>query len=480
MADWGDTMVGIFRLIGMRYTVFVIAVCLCCGAIVGCRPGAPTVVVPENLDQLEPQLKSYLAQHIESVRRVPDDRERWRTLALVYEANQMWTEAGSCFSRLAELSPHEPRALLHLTVVILAAGDLDKGVELLEELSERFPDFGPGIHRLGVELLAGGEVAGAVEAFERVTEIAPASPRGFVGLASARLRSGDAAGAIDLLERALEIEPRDRPAHWALGNALLQLGRMDEAEVELARGSGAGQAHLIDEWSLELPIHAKTLPRQMARAQAYIGVGRVREAIAMYDVMLTWNPDNPDVMNNKALAHKRGGEIDTAREILLKAIEVDPERWVTRVNLAYCELAAEEPEKALERAEEAVARGPEIADAHRAQGRCLMALNRNQEAHTALSRAVELDPGNTTSRSMLAAVCRRLGRTEEARDQLEQLIKVNPAGIGARLELSAVCLELGDFEGATTAVEGARRFAPENPRVLEAAARVNEAAGNRG
>ncbi len=472
-------MVGSFWVIGNRCTVAVIAVGLCCGAIMGCRPAAPTVVVPENLDQLEPQLKSYLAQHIEAVRRVPDDRERWRTLALVYEANQMWTEAGSSFSRLVDLSPHEPRALFHLAVVTLEAGDLDKGVEELEELCEQFPDFAPGFNRLAVELMALGEIEAAVERSERVIEIAPDSPRGFVGLASARLRSGDAEGAIDPLERALELEPRDRPAHWVLGNALRQLGRMDEAEVELARGSGAGQAHLNDEWSLELPIHAKTLPRQMARAQAYIGVGRVREAIAMYDVMLTWNPDNPDVMNNKALAHKRGGEIDTAREILLKALEVDPERWVTRVNLAYCELAAEEPEKALERAEEAVARGSEIADAHRAQGRCLMVLSRNQEALTALNRAVELDPGNTASRLMLAAVCRRLGRTEEARGQLEELIRVNPAGIGARLELSAVCLELGDIEGAMTAVEGARRFAPENPRVLEAVARVKEVAGNR-
>lgn len=236
------------------------------------RP-APAVVVPAELEQLEPQLQAYLKSFLERVRQAPREAQSHATLGLVYEANELWPQARSCFQNAVRLDPKQPLARYHLAIATLEVGDRAAAIALLEGLTKRFPDFAPGYHRLGVELLETGAIEEATSAFERVIALEPREHAGYVGLADAKLRVRDFAGAAELLEKALDLKPDDGTARHLLGEAYRGLGRVDDARRELGRAANAGAVMMIDPWTRQLPEHAKGLSRQTRRALAHMNAG---------------------------------------------------------------------------------------------------------------------------------------------------------------------------------------------------------------
>lgn len=75
----------------------------------------------------------------------------------------------------------------------------------------------------------------AVAAIERAQALDPLNPGLFKTAGRIRFAAGDYPAAIAAANRALEINPAIGGAHGDIGNALLQLGRVDEASAEFAR-----------------------------------------------------------------------------------------------------------------------------------------------------------------------------------------------------------------------------------------------------
>ena len=75
----------------------------------------------------------------------------------------------------------------------------------------------------------------ALPAIERAQTLDPLNPSLFKTAGRIRFAKGDFAGAIDAARRALEINPAIGGAHGDIGNALLMLGRLDEASAEFAK-----------------------------------------------------------------------------------------------------------------------------------------------------------------------------------------------------------------------------------------------------
>jgi len=75
----------------------------------------------------------------------------------------------------------------------------------------------------------------AVSAIERAQALDPLNPGLFKTAGRIRFAAGDYAAAIAAARRALEINPAISGAHGDIGNALLMLGRVDEASAEFSR-----------------------------------------------------------------------------------------------------------------------------------------------------------------------------------------------------------------------------------------------------
>jgi tetratricopeptide (TPR) repeat protein len=86
------------------------------------------------------------------------------------------------------------------------------------------------------------DIARSLNEFEIAAGLAPENYLYWLDLGRARERSGDPAGAERALRKALEMAPNYSRVQWALGNALLRQGRVDEAFAEIRRAVAADPA----------------------------------------------------------------------------------------------------------------------------------------------------------------------------------------------------------------------------------------------
>ncbi|HUR96587.1 MAG TPA: tetratricopeptide repeat protein [Pyrinomonadaceae bacterium] len=80
-----------------------------------------------------------------------------------------------------------------------------------------------------------GDIQKSLNELEVATGLAPENYLYWLDLGRARERNGDTEGAERALRRALELAPNHARVQWALGNALLRQGRVDEAFGEIQK-----------------------------------------------------------------------------------------------------------------------------------------------------------------------------------------------------------------------------------------------------
>lgn len=80
------------------------------------------------------------------------------------------------------------------------------------ESVEAVPDNRTSLLAHGVALVAAGDVDAAIVLLDRVIELAPTEPQAYVQRGIARFSADDVVGALDDLDRALELDPDDRRA----------------------------------------------------------------------------------------------------------------------------------------------------------------------------------------------------------------------------------------------------------------------------
>lgn len=427
---------------------------------------APEIVRPQDPESLSTQLVEHLKPYLRDAERRPRDPAVHDELGLIYEANALWPEAQASYANALALSGPRAEPMYHQALCALEAGDAVTGQARLEETVAAFPDFAPAAQRLGLLRLDAGELDAAVPLLERAHRLAPRAPAALTALADARLKQDNADAAVKLLQEALVIAPDDGTARTLLGNAYRSLGRMEDAQRELARSSGGGARTMVDDWSLRLPSHAKNLSRQMARAVAFMNAGRHAEAIAMYEESLRWNPDNPDVLNNLAIAHMNAGRLDEAEQYLQRSLQKNEGHHSTFANLSAINARRGRSAEALADVERAIAISPGVAQYHRARSSLLQRLQRWADALAAAQESVRLDPTNVQGQMMVGGSAAGLGRPEIARAAYETALRFAPSNVDAAIGLARACATLGDADCVATARARAMELAPTRADVL--------------
>jgi tetratricopeptide (TPR) repeat protein len=383
-------------------------------------------VRPSSQADLNPQLVQYLPRFIEAVDAKPRDFARHSELGLVYEANQFWNEARACFENAVKLAPSEELPRLHLAIVQNQIGDTEAALATLRELTRRAPSFAPGQHRLGTTALASGDLAEAEGAFERVIALSPGAPEGYIGLADVKVRSTDFLGAKALLDKALAMKPEDGTAHHLMALTYIGLGREEDAQREMALGVRAGSLQMSDAWSQKLPAHATGLPRQNARAIAFMNAGKLEEAANIFLESLRYYPDNPDLLNNLSIVRTRQGRLEEVLPLLRRASAANPRHHQTYSNIATYFHTTNNTARGVEEMGKALALAPADASYHRKIASMLSSLGRYPESRQHWAEATKYEPSNATSFVKLAEVCLHLGLRDEAREAVERAQRLAP------------------------------------------------------
>jgi tetratricopeptide (TPR) repeat protein len=270
--------------------------------------------------------------------------------------------------------------------------------------------------------------------------------------------------AVELYRKAIEIDPGNALAYNNLGNTLVNLKRLDEAEVS----------------------HRKAIELDPNNASAHYNLGialyqlkRYGEAEAAYRKAIELDPTFALNYNNLGVTLRSSKRLDEAEAAFRKVIEVDP-----NLALAYNNLGGtlsdlrryHEAEAALRKAIEL---DPNAASAYNNLGNALRSLKRLDEAEATYRKAIELDPNNASAHYNLGIALNELKRYDEAEAAYRKTIELDPNYVLAHNNLSILLRLLHREQEALAAIEKALLLTPQSPLYLLALASIHKKLGHK-
>jgi putative PEP-CTERM system TPR-repeat lipoprotein len=346
-------------------------------------------------------------------------------LALAGEANMVLGDtrrADELFRLAAKAAPTDPRVRTSLALAQYARGDTQPAIDALESIASTEGSGTRADLALVSARMRAGDVAGALKAIDGLQKKMPDRPMPDLLRGRVLLARKDSAGAAAAFEAALKKDPKFVPAAAALAGLDIAAGRGDsarkrlqdlvgadptnvQARVALAdvtmRTGGTGaevsqiyaaavkanptqmQArllhveHLLRMGDSQAALIAAqdavaALPGQSealaALGRAQLAAGDARQAVATFGQLANQHPT--DVMHQLRLAEAQvaAKDLAAARNVLRKALEIDPASFPAKRSLAALALQQERPDEARTIAREVQKSRPNEASGYQLEG----------------------------------------------------------------------------------------------------------------
>lgn len=254
-----------------------------------------------------------------------------------------WNEATKWFERALKLRPRNSIAALNLAYNRVHSGNGDPvafdatarklalspaGLDTL--LRDNGPADAPAVLEVtGRIFLSGGNSRQALEDFQRCLELQPDRAEALVGAAQASLTLGEPQNALTSIERALALDKGKNRRLLGVGlfyrfAALKSLGQLAAAQEALTEALGR---------------HPDTPEVLSIAAQIHMLNGNYRDAVPLFDKLLQYAPDNPELLAGKGAA-EISDRPEAAVEMFTKALALAPTNAVIRLNRAVANLKA--------------------------------------------------------------------------------------------------------------------------------------------
>jgi Flp pilus assembly protein TadD len=159
--------------------------------------------------------------------------------------------------------------------------------------------------------------------------------------------------------------------------------------------------------------------------------GRLEEATAIYQDIVTKEPDNADAWHLLGIIAHQAERPDAAEKMILRAISLRPEQANYYINLSAVLRKAERRDEATNCLWRAVALAPNDAGAHADLAELLQAAGANDKAKAALLKAIRLKPDSPELCERAARVLHALGHAAEAADLYRRAIDLREARLAA-------------------------------------------------
>jgi protein O-mannosyl-transferase len=163
-----------------------------------------------------------------------------------------------------------------------------------------------------------------------------------------------------------------------------------------------------------------------ALGTAMMDQDRIEEAIAQYKAAIRVNPTSSDAHNNLGIALRRLGRIDEAVAEYQAAIKAKQGDAQARNNLGVVLEQAGRRDEAIAQYEAAIKTRPDFVEPRLNLGTILESLGRKEEALAHFQKAVEIDPKYPSARRNLGIILYRRGRTAEALAQWREALRLTP------------------------------------------------------
>jgi tetratricopeptide (TPR) repeat protein len=173
----------------------------------------------------------------EAVRLEPTVPEHYFKLGMVFLKHRTTEPAVYVFENALKVRPDVPKLWMGLGLSYYLASQLDKAEKALRQALTLDPQYETAYIVLGDLLSQAGKVDQAVEVFRKAIDARPDLylPYYYYGQTSARQGKENSETSIQMLQKAITLNPSFAEAHYELGKALLQAGRLDDALAALEK-----------------------------------------------------------------------------------------------------------------------------------------------------------------------------------------------------------------------------------------------------
>jgi len=340
----------------------------------------------------------------------PGDAEAERRLGIAYWADERYDLSAAHLRKAVEINPRDERSRLALADVLTTAKRLDEAERVLRDTVAILPASGLGWYRLGRLYHTREQYPQAVAALQHAATLETLGGLDTVyqviGLVETLQQDGGE--AVAAYRRRASINPNDPGAHRALGDALRDVDRDEEAATEYLA------ALVVD------PADAQALT-----ALSSIDLQRQQydDAVAVASRAVNLNADNKEAQYTLATALVRLGRTEEGAAPLrafqrLQEAEMARDRRVYALNAlrrgASLALQRGDAAGAVKSLQEAIELDGNDASLHADIGAALLKAGRAADAVVHFQRALELDKAAEVIQS-LAEAYGALGKVDERR-----------------------------------------------------------------
>jgi len=338
----------------------------------------------------------------------------------------------------AEPLTHRVRALIALTQVHLALGDLQAAADDQAAVAKLEPES-PATALLDARLkIAHKDLQDAVAELERIVTAAPGYNEARLLLGAALVQRGDLQQAQLQLQQLLENSPDDLAARKLL------------AEVQLKLGQPQGALDVLSPALATVNLDPQLLSLYGAAAS---GTGDKRALIEALQSSAQEHPDDQTVLLNLGEAYLAAGQAQQALAVLQKTADNgDPRR--DRMLVAAL-LGAQGPDAAGAEVTRLLALHPRDPGVLGLAASYYVSQGRTDDARAMLRNAVAIDPADLGSQVGLARLDEAAGDTSAAESRLQTALKAHPEALPVRLALADVLLRTKAYASARTLLEAA-------------------------
>ncbi|EIC20523.1 O-linked N-acetylglucosamine transferase, SPINDLY family protein [Thiorhodovibrio frisius] len=256
-----------------------------------------------------------------------------------------------------------------------------------------------------------GNLEAAVAGYQVVLGARPDLASVHNNLGNALLSLGRPQDALGAFDSAVALEPEDAILRFNRGNLLRQLGRYDqailafEAAINLQPNFAEGYLNLgltlkdLERYDLALAAFDRVLRLKPGFAAAHNNrgivlkeLGRLEEALTAYDTALSLRPDFAKAHNNRGFVLKDLGRYTDALAACDAALQLQPDLADAYNTRGYVLKDMGRIAEALAACETGLELQPDLVDAHNNRGGLLQALGYQNEAIASYCEAIRIKP----------------------------------------------------------------------------------------
>jgi tetratricopeptide (TPR) repeat protein len=371
-------------------------------------------------------------------------------LALTLEAMEDYARAVESFRSALEIEPEDIETLNCLGVNLTRLGQYSQALEAFEKIQAIDPGYEPAYCNRIITYTEFGQHDDAELMFYLARQIVDACPLCYFNIGNSHYIRGHYDRAIDCWQQTLKLDARHPQAHARIADAFWAKGDLQNAHLH---------------YQAELAVTGESDEALLDLGEVLLEMDRLEEAEKQFRKVLKSSPDHTAAYFCMGdLAEKRGD--DHAAECCFRRV-LGLERTYPGVHARLGRLLLKDKRhiEAAKHIQAELSRCGDDPSMLQEVGELLIEARLTDKAHKVLTRLVTLRPSDAHAQHNLAVSCFLMDRLDEGIQHCRKALKLDPEYPLALYNLSLAHLHKGQVARARRYAERALMLSPQDENI---------------